>query len=210
MWVIPSSMLSSAPSGGSGTDWLERHKPYLNDGKTVVSSPHKVFGPDSNDLALQLRGAGVSQVILADVSANLCVESHMGELLEQGFEVVVVTDATAAAILPEFDGYEAASVNFRLMASDVGSTAQTVPVLSTLNLVLGPALPRDREPASVALQRIENTFSPPPIPPRRKTGPSGQAAFSSQGERHAIKGTLEYQACDDKQCFNPVAGFLVV
>ena len=109
---------------GSGADWLDRYKPYIDDGKTVVTSPHKVFGPESNDLVLQLRKAGVSQVILAGMSANLCTESHMRELLEQGFEVVVVTDATAAAKLPGFDGYEAAYVNFRLMASDVWSTAR--------------------------------------------------------------------------------------
>jgi biuret amidohydrolase len=34
------------------------------------------------------------------MSANLCTESHLRELLEQAFEVVVVTDATAAAKLP--------------------------------------------------------------------------------------------------------------
>ncbi|MFT7620936.1 MAG: hypothetical protein ACI9WU_000097 [Myxococcota bacterium] len=37
---------------GSGADWLERYKPYINDGKTVVTSPHKVYGPESNDLVL--------------------------------------------------------------------------------------------------------------------------------------------------------------
>ena len=26
---------------GSGADWLEQYKPYINDGVTVVSSPHK-------------------------------------------------------------------------------------------------------------------------------------------------------------------------
>ena len=117
---------------GSGADWLDRYKPYLNDGKTVVSSPHKVFGPESNDLVLQLRKAGISQVILAGMSANLCVESHLRELLEQGFEVVVVTDATAAAKLPGFDGYEAAFVNFRLLASDVWSTAEAAAKIQTL------------------------------------------------------------------------------
>ncbi len=117
---------------GSGADWLDRYKPYIEDGRTVVTSPHKVFGPESNDLILQLRKADISQVILAGMSANLCTESHMRELLEQGFEVVVVTDATAAAKLPGFDGYEAAFVNFRLMASDVWSTAQTVKTLASL------------------------------------------------------------------------------
>lgn len=118
---------------GSGADWLDRYKPYIDDGKTIVTSPHKVFGPESNDLVLQLRKADVRQVILAGMSANLCTESHMRELLEQGFEVVVVTDATAAAKLPGFDGYEAAYVNFRLIASDIWNTAETVKKLSSLN-----------------------------------------------------------------------------
>jgi nicotinamidase-related amidase len=40
---------------GSGADWLEQYKPYIEDGKTIITSPHKVYGPESNDLALQLR-----------------------------------------------------------------------------------------------------------------------------------------------------------
>ena len=30
---------------GSGADWLQCFKPYIEDGKTVVVSPHRVFGP---------------------------------------------------------------------------------------------------------------------------------------------------------------------
>ncbi len=111
---------------GSGADWLDRYKPFIKDGSTVVTSPHKVYGPESNDLVLQLRKRGVDKVILAGMSANLCVESHMRELLEQGFEVAVVKDATAAAILPEGDGYQAALINFRYMANTVWTTAEAV------------------------------------------------------------------------------------
>lgn len=111
---------------GSGADWLDRYKPYINDGRTVVVSPHKVYGPDSNDLALQLRKAGIDQVVIAGMSANLCVESHMRNLIEEGFEVAVVSDATAAAKLPGYDGFEAAFVNFRMVASDVWSTDEAV------------------------------------------------------------------------------------
>ncbi len=57
---------------GSGSDWLERYKPYINNGKTVVTSPHKVYGPQSNDLVLQMRKAGIDMVIIAGMSANLC------------------------------------------------------------------------------------------------------------------------------------------
>jgi biuret amidohydrolase len=122
---------------GSGADWLEQYKPYINDGKTIVTSPHKVFGSQTNDLVLQLRKAGVTQVILAGMSANLCVESHMRDLIEEGFDVVVVPNATAAAKFPGFDGFEAAFVNYRMIASDVWSTDEAVLKLASL----GPSAP---------------------------------------------------------------------
>ena len=112
---------------GSGADWLEEYKPYIEDGKTIVVSPHKVYGPESNDLALQLRKRGKSKVILGGMSANMCVEAHMRELLEEGFEVAVVADATAAAIHPELgDGYKAALTNYRFMANAVLSTDEAL------------------------------------------------------------------------------------
>jgi nicotinamidase-related amidase len=111
---------------GSGADWLEQYKKYINDGETVVSNPHKVYGPETNDLVLQLRKRGIDKVILGGMSANLCTESHMRELIEQGFEVAVVSDATAAAIVEEGDGYEAALVNFRFIANTVWTTEQAV------------------------------------------------------------------------------------
>lgn len=114
--------LSLEGFSGSGADWLEIYKPYINDGKTIVVSPHKVYGPATNDLALQLRKRGIDKVILAGMSANLCTEAHMRELIEQGFEVAVVKNATAAAKVPEGNGYEAALVNFRFIASAVMTT----------------------------------------------------------------------------------------
>jgi len=110
----------------SGADFMPQYKRYILDGKTVIASPHKVYGPEQNDLVLQLRKKRVDQVILAGMSANLCVESHLRELLELGFEVAVVRDATAAAILPEGDGYLAALTNFRFIANAVWSTTEAV------------------------------------------------------------------------------------
>jgi len=114
---------------GSGADYMPQYKQYIHDGKTIQCSPHKVYGPETNDLALQLRKAGVDQVILAGMSANLCTESHMRELLEQGFEVAVVSDGTAAAILPEGDGYLAALINFRYMANALWTTDEVIAML---------------------------------------------------------------------------------
>lgn len=110
----------------SGADFMPEYKPYIFDGKTIITSPHKVYGPEQNDLVLQLRKQRVDQVVLAGMSANLCTQAHMHELLEQGFEVAVVKDATAAAKIPEGDGYLAALTNFRFMANAVWTTDEAV------------------------------------------------------------------------------------
>jgi nicotinamidase-related amidase len=115
---------------GSGADWLERYKPIIEDGQTVVASPHKVYGPETNDLVLQLRKRGVDKVILGGMSANLCVESHLRGLLEQGFEVAVVKDATAAAQAPDLDGYAAALTNYRFLASTILTTEQAAKLMA--------------------------------------------------------------------------------
>ena len=114
---------------GSGADFLPAYHQHIHDGQTVIASPHKIVGPESNDLVLQLRKRGVNQVILAGMAANLCVEGHLRELIEQGFEVAVVKDATAGPRLPEGDGYLAALVNFRFLASAIWTTAEAVDLL---------------------------------------------------------------------------------
>jgi nicotinamidase-related amidase len=92
-----------------------------------VVGPHKVWGPQTNDLVLQLRKRGVSRVVLAGMLANMCVESHLRELIEQGFEVAVVKDATAAPRHPVIgDGYAAAVVNYGFIANAVLTTDDAV------------------------------------------------------------------------------------
>jgi nicotinamidase-related amidase len=112
---------------GSGADWLDRYKPFIEDGKTIVVSPHKAYGPQSNDLVLQLRKRNISKIILLGMLANICVEAHLRDLIEQGFEVLVVKDATAAPQHPELgDGYKAALINFGYIANAVLSTDEAV------------------------------------------------------------------------------------
>ncbi|MCV6613725.1 MAG: cysteine hydrolase [Cellvibrionaceae bacterium] len=111
---------------GSGADFLERYKPYINDGKTTVTSPHKVYGPESNDLVLQLRKQGIQTVILGGMAANLCTDSHMRELMEQGFEVIVVKDAVGA---PGEAAYQAALTNYGLIANAVVDTQQALALM---------------------------------------------------------------------------------
>jgi nicotinamidase-related amidase len=69
----------------------------------------------------------INKVILAGMLANLCVESHLRELLEQGFEVAIVKDATAAPRHPRIgDGYQAALINYGFLANVVMTTTEAV------------------------------------------------------------------------------------
>ena len=81
---------------------------------------------------MQLRKRGINKVILAGMSANLCVEAHLRELLEQGFEIAVIRDATAGARHPELgDGYAAALINFGYMANAVLTTDEVVATMTS-------------------------------------------------------------------------------
>lgn len=121
-----SGPLTAEGFAGSGADFLEQLKQFVLDGSTIIASPHKLWGPESNDLALQLRKRNASQIVLAGMAANLCVESHLRHLLEEGFEVAVVRDATASARIPEGDGYRAALTNYNFLADAVWSTEEAV------------------------------------------------------------------------------------
>ncbi len=59
--------------------------------------------------------------------ANMCVESHLRHLLEDGFEVAVAVDAVAGPRHPQWgDGYQAATVNYRFLAHAVAPTSEIV------------------------------------------------------------------------------------
>jgi nicotinamidase-related amidase len=123
----------------SGADWLQRFKPYINDGKTIIVSPHKVWGPQTNDLTLQLRKRGKRKILLGGMLANICVESHLRDLLEQGFEIAVIKDATAGPRHPIWgDGYKAAMINCQFLAHAVLSTDE---ILDRLHPVAAPGAP---------------------------------------------------------------------
>jgi len=53
--------------------------------------------------------------LLAGMSANLCVESHLRDAEEKGYEVIVINDATAAA---GEDAYKAALTNYGFIAHE--------------------------------------------------------------------------------------------
>ena len=113
----------------SGADFPARYKPYICDGETIVTSPHKAYSAATNDLILQLRRYRIEQIILAGPVGNLCVEAHMRDFIEHGFEIAMVRDATAGASTEEGDGYDAAMINWRFMAHALWTTREVIALL---------------------------------------------------------------------------------
>ncbi len=126
--IIVAISLTSEDLGGPGSDFMPELEQYIEDGKTIICSPHKPYSPlpRVNDIGLRLRKQHVDQIILAGVIANLGIESHLRDFLEQGFEVAVVRDAVAGPKLPEGNGYLSALINFRCIASALWTTEETV------------------------------------------------------------------------------------
>lgn len=113
---------------GDGADFVPELEP---DDNTFVLSPHKqLSGFWSNDVQIQLRQRGIDTIVLAGMSANLCVESHLRDAVENGFEVLTVTDATAAA---GREALEAALTNYGFIAHETATTDEVVERLSAAN-----------------------------------------------------------------------------
>jgi nicotinamidase-related amidase len=123
--------VSVTADGFRGSGVMPDLNPYIEADTTIVCSPHKRYSPlpRVNDSGLQLRRQRVRQIILAGLIANLRLESHLRDFLEQGFEVAVVRDAIAGPKLPEGDGYLSALVNFRRLANALLTTEQAVAAL---------------------------------------------------------------------------------
>ena len=98
------------------------HPELLPDSNTIVMNPHKGLSNFwSGDAAIQLRQYGIETLIMYGMSANMCIESHARDAIENGFDLIIVADATAAA---GDAAYEAALTNYEFLAHEVVTTSQ--------------------------------------------------------------------------------------
>ena len=107
-----------------GTWGIDYHPELKPDSNTIVMNPHKGLSNFwTGDAALQLRQYGIETIILYGMSANMCVESHARDAIENGFDVIIIADATAAA---GDAAYEAALTNYEFLAHEVVTTNQII------------------------------------------------------------------------------------
>ncbi len=119
-------------AGSRGADFHEFLRPADDE---VVLQPHKGTDVFDTDLPEHLDRLGITHLLLAGMTANLCVESTGRHAAEHGYDVTFVRDAIGAENMP---AYEASiRINFPLIGNAVMDTED---VLSAI----GP----DRLPAA--------------------------------------------------------------
>jgi len=118
-----------------GTWGADFHPQLVPDDNTFVFSPHKGLSNFwSGDINIQLRQRNIQKIVLAGMSANLCVESHLRDAIEHGFDVIVVKDATTG---PGPEATQAAQTNYGFIASEVVTTEEIVKRLTLDNVLEG-------------------------------------------------------------------------
>jgi nicotinamidase-related amidase len=108
----------------TGSWGAEFHPQLKPDENTIVLAPHKGLSNWwTGDINIQLRQRNIQNIILAGMSANLCVESHLRDAIEHGFDVIVVKDATTG---PGPEATQAAYTNYGFIANEVVTTDEIV------------------------------------------------------------------------------------
>ena len=107
-----------------GTWGADFHSELQPDENTFVFSPHKGLSNFvTGDINTQLRQRDIKTLIIAGMSANLCVDSHVRDAAEYAFNVITVKDATAGA---GESATLAAHTNFGFLSDEVVTTAEIV------------------------------------------------------------------------------------
>ncbi len=101
-------------AGSWGADFHPDLQP--REGDTVLL-PHKSIDVFETDLPDHLRQKGITHLVIAGMTANLCCESTGRHAMEKGYDVTFLSDAIGASNVP---AYEASiRVNYPLIANAV-------------------------------------------------------------------------------------------
>src|SRR5262249_18781321 len=97
----------------------------------IIAAEHWCSSGFANtDLDLQLKKHGVHQLIVIGLIAHTCIEATVRYAAELGYEVTVVTDATADYSDDEM--HAALGVNIPNYASAIVTTTEIVDTISSL------------------------------------------------------------------------------
>jgi len=101
-------------AGSWGADFHPELQPQAGD---IVLLPHKSCDVFQTDLAEHLESRGITHLVIAGMTANLCCESTGRHGTEAGYDVTFISDAIGAAGLPEYEA--AIHINFPMISNGV-------------------------------------------------------------------------------------------
>lgn len=101
-------------AGSWGADFHPDLQPRKDD---TVLLPHKSCDVFQTDLPEHLGRMGITHLVIAGMSANLCCESTGRHAMEAGFDVTFLSDAIGASSIPEYE--TSIHLNYPLIANAV-------------------------------------------------------------------------------------------
>lgn len=101
-------------AGSWGADFHPDLQPQEED---IVLLPHKSCDVFRTDLPGHLEKMGITHLVIAGMTANLCVESTGRHAMEEGYDVTYLYDAIGAHGVPEYE--VAVNVNFPQISNAV-------------------------------------------------------------------------------------------
>lgn len=113
-------------AGTWGADFHPELQPRENE---IVLLPHKSIDVFETDLPDHLERMGITHLVIAGMTANLCCESTGRHAMEHGYDVTFLSNAIGAENLP---AYEASiHVNYPLIANAVMEVDDFLAAVST-------------------------------------------------------------------------------
>lgn len=112
-------------AGSWGADFHPELQPRPED---TVLLPHKSCDVFRTDLPAHLQRMGITHLVIAGMTANLCCESTGRHAMEAGFDVTFLSDAIGAASIPEYEA--AIRLNFPLIANAVFTVDEFLAAIS--------------------------------------------------------------------------------
>ncbi|CAN5343770.1 hypothetical protein BH23BAC1_BH23BAC1_07600 [soil metagenome] len=113
-------------AGTWGADFHPELQPRDED---IALLPHKSCDVFRTDLPQHLEKMGVTHLVIAGMTANLCCESTGRHAMEEGFDVTFLYDAIGAAGVPEYEA--AININFPLISNAVIKVDEFLEAIST-------------------------------------------------------------------------------
>jgi len=106
-----------------------------------VLLPHKSCDVFQTDLPEHLRRMGITHLVIAGMTANLCCESTGRHAMEEGFDVTFLSDAIGAASIPEYEA--SIRVNYPLIGNAVITVDEFLAALEASTAALVQVQPGD-------------------------------------------------------------------